>query len=156
VNDASGSLVTLPPMQLPMVDAAGGWIASAADMVRFLTNLDGCHGKPVLSAKTRELMREPPAAPLKPRDNGTWFGLGWDIVMEKGKTYGYYKEGSYQGMRTFMKRLPGGINWALLYNASMELDPVDKRMVATTAEEVQQLIDRFDKYPDIDLFDEWP
>jgi N-acyl-D-amino-acid deacylase len=152
----SGSLAPLPPLQLPMVDAAGGWVASAVDMVRFLTNLDGSRGKSVLKAKTRQLMREPPPAPLKPRDNGTWFGLGWDIIVEKGKAYGWYKEGSYQGMRTFMKRLPGGQNWALLYDASMEFDPIDLRMVASTGEEVHQLVERFDRYPDIDLFDDYP
>jgi len=152
----SGSLQPLPPMQLPMVDAAGGWIASVVDMVRFLCNLDSSRGKSVLSAKTREVMREPPPAPIKKRDSGTWFGLGWDIIVEKGKAYGWYKEGSYQGMRTFMKRLPGGLNWALMYNASMEFDPVDLRMVTSTAEEVHQLVERFDKYPDIDLFDDYP
>jgi N-acyl-D-amino-acid deacylase len=151
----AGSLQPLPPMQLPMVEAAGGWSGSVVDMVRLLTNLDGSRGKSVLSAKTRELMRDQPPAPLKPRDNGTWFGLGWDAVMEKGKAYGYFKEGSYQGMRTFMKRLPGGLNWALMYNASMEFDQVDMRMRAATAEEVHNLVDRFDKYPDIDLFDEF-
>src|SRR5262249_40424660 len=120
-----------------------------------LTNLDGSRGKSVLSVKTREQMRDQPPAPLKPRDNAIWFGLGWDAVMEKGKAYGYFKEGSYQGMRTFMKRLPGGLNWALLYNASMEFDQVDMRMRAATAEEVHNLVDRFDKYPDIDLFDDY-
>jgi N-acyl-D-amino-acid deacylase len=156
VRHLSGSLQPLPPMQLPMVDAAGGWVASVVDMARFLTNLDGSRGKSVLSAKTRELMRDAPPAPIKPRDNGTWFGLGWDIVVEKGKAYGWYKEGSYQGMRTFMKRLPGGLNWVLMYDASMEFDPVDKQMVTSTAEEVHGMVEKFDKYPDIDLFDEYP
>jgi N-acyl-D-amino-acid deacylase len=152
----AGSLQPLPPMQLPMVEAAGGWSGSVVDMLRFLTNLDGSRGKSVLNAKTRDLMRDQPPAPLKPRDNGTWFGLGWDSVMEKGAKYGYYKEGSYQGMRTFMKRLPGGANWALMYNASMEFDQVDMRMTASTAEEVHRFVENFDKYPDIDLFEEFP
>jgi hypothetical protein len=59
-------------------------------------------------------------------------------------------------MRTFMKRLPGGTNWALRYDASMEFDPLDLRMVASTAEEVHQLVEGFDKDPDIDLFDDYP
>jgi hypothetical protein len=28
-------------------------------------------------------------------------------------------------MRTFMKRLPTGVNWVLLYNAGMDFDPLD-------------------------------
>lgn len=160
VNEAirylAGTLLSLPAMRLPMVDATGGWTASVVDMVRFLTNLDGSRGKSVLSERTRKLMIEPPQAPLKPRPNGTWFGLGWDSVTLKGEQYGFYKEGSYQGMRTYMKRLPNGTSWALLYNASMEFDPQDMRAVAATISEVRKLVERVGKYPDIDLFKEFP
>ena len=110
----AGTLLSLPAMRLPMVNATGGWTASVVDMVRFLTNLDGSRGKSVLAEKTRKLMIEPPPEPLKPRPDGTWFGLGWDSVAVKGRTFGFYKEGSYQGMRTFMKRLPTGVCWAPL------------------------------------------
>ncbi len=151
-----GTLIPLPAMKLPMLDAAGGWSCTVVDMVRFLTNLDGSRGTPVLSEQMRKLMLEPPPEPLKPRDNGTYFGLGWDAVRVKDKAFTYFKDGSYQGMRTFMKRLPTGVNWALLYNASMEFDPQDMHLAASTIHEVRQLIERFDKYPDIDLFKEYP
>ena len=60
----TGSLIPLPPMLLPMVDATGGWSASVVDMARFLTNLEGTRGTPVLNEKTRRLMIEPPPAAL--------------------------------------------------------------------------------------------
>ena len=101
-------------------------------------------------------MLEPPPEPLAPRPNGSWYGLGWDSVIVTGKTYTYAKDGSYPGMRTFMKRMTGGASWALLYNASMEFDAVDMRINATTVHEVRQLVENFDKYPDIDLFKEYP
>jgi N-acyl-D-amino-acid deacylase len=151
----AGTLTTLPPMRLPMVDATGGWIASVVDVVRFLSNLDGSRGESVLSEKSRELMVEPPPKPLKPRPNGTYFGLGWDSVLKNDKAFGYFKDGSYQGMRTFMKRLPTGVNWALLYNASMEFDPLDMQTAASTVQAVRQLIENIGKYPDIDLFKEF-
>jgi N-acyl-D-amino-acid deacylase len=151
----AGTLNTLPPMLLPMVDAAGGWSGSVVDLARFLTNLDGSRGESVLSEKSRKLMMEQPPKPIKSRDNGTWFGLGWDSVVVKDKTFGYYKDGSYQGMRTFMKRLPTGINWALLYNASMEFDAVDMQIGASTVHHVRQLVEGVEKYPDIDLFKEY-
>ena len=99
-------------------------------MARFLANLDGSRGEPLLSEKARKLMVEPPPKPLKPRENGTYFGLGWDSVTVKDKAYGYFKDGSFQGMRTYMRRLPTGVNWALLYNASMEFDPQDRQIAA--------------------------
>jgi N-acyl-D-amino-acid deacylase len=152
----AGTLIALPPMLLPMVDATGGWSSSVVDMARFLTNLDGSRGEPVLGEKLRRLMLDPPPEPLKPRPNGTWFGLGWDSVVRTDTTFGYFKDGSYQGMRTFMKRLPTGVSWVLLYNASMEFDAADMQIAAATFREVHQLVERFDKYPDIDLFKEYP
>ena len=151
----SGTVTTLPPMRLPMVDATGGWSGSVVDLARFLTNLDGSRGEPVLSEKTRQLMLEPPPRPLQPRENGTYFGLGWDSVLVKDRAFGYFKDGSYQGMRTFMKRLPAGVNWALLYNASMEFDPLDMQIAGSTVQEVRKLVESHEKYPDIDLFKEY-
>jgi N-acyl-D-amino-acid deacylase len=152
----AGSLIPLPPMQMPMLDATGGWTCTAVDVARFLANLDGSRGEALLSEKARKLMIEAPPKPLKPRENGTYFGLGWDEVAVNDKGYTYFKDGSIQGMRTFMKRLPSGVNWALLYNASMEFDRLDAQVVGSTIQEVHELVEKFEKYPDIDLFKEYP
>lgn len=151
----AGSLIPLPPMRLPMIDAAGGWSASVVDLTRFLTNLDGSRGKPVLNEKSRKLMIEPPAQAIKARADGTYFGLGWDMVGIKDKMVGASKEGSLQGMRTLMRRMFSGVSWALLYNASMEFDRVDTLVVASAVKEVRDLVDGFEKYPDVDLFKEF-
>ena len=95
----AGSLIALPALLLPMVNAAGGWSASVVDMARFLTNLDGSRGESVLTEKSRKAMIEAPPQPLKPRENGTYFGLGWDAVAVKDGQYSYFKDGSCQGMR---------------------------------------------------------
>jgi N-acyl-D-amino-acid deacylase len=152
----AGSWIPLPPQQLPMVDAAGGWIASVVDLARFLTNLDGSRGEPVLNEKTRQLMLAPPPKPIKPREGGDYFGLGWDSVFVKERAFGYFKGGNYQGMRTFMKRLPTGVSWVLLYNASMDFDPQDMQVAGDTVRKARRLVEEFDKYPDIDLFKEYP
>jgi hypothetical protein len=125
------------------------------DVARFLTNLDGSRGESVLGEKARKWMLEVPPAPIKPRPDGTHFGLGWDSVIGDGKTFGYFKDGSYQGMRTFMKRLPNGVSWVLLYNASMDFDPLDMQIAAGTVHEVRRLVEKHDKYPDLDLFAEF-
>jgi N-acyl-D-amino-acid deacylase len=152
----SGTLTVLPPMRLPLADATGGWIASAVDLARFLTNLEGSRGEAVLKEKTWQSMLLPPPPPLKPRPDGTYFGLGWDSVQVKDTAVAYFKNGSNPGMRTFMKHLANGVNWVLLYNASMEFDPVDMQMLASTVQEVHQLVENLGKYPDIDLFKEFP
>jgi N-acyl-D-amino-acid deacylase len=156
VRHLAGTLIPLPPALLPMVDAAGGWSCSVVDVARFLTNLDGSRGQSVLKEKTRQEMLAPPPAPIKPRADGTYCGLGWDNVLIQENTFGYFKDGSYQGLRTFMKRLRNGVSWALLYNASMEFDPQDMQLASSTVHEARHLIEGFDKYPDIDLFKEFP
>jgi CubicO group peptidase (beta-lactamase class C family) len=155
VRYLAGTFIALPALLFPMISATGGWSASVVDMARFLTNLDGSRGEPVLSEKARKLMLEPPPRPLKPRPNGTYFGLGWDSVLVKDKAFGYFKDGSYQGMRTFMKRLPNGLNWVLLYNASFEFDPEDLQIAGNTVQEVRKLVEGIGKLPDIDLFKEY-
>jgi N-acyl-D-amino-acid deacylase len=151
----AGTLIALPPLEIQMVNAAAGWSASVVDMARFLTNLDGSRGDPVLSDKTRKLMLEQPPEPLKPLKDGTWVGLGWDQVMVKDKTFGYLKDGNSQGMRSFMKRLATGVSWVLLFNANMEFDPHDVGLARHAVEEVRKLVEEMDKYPDIDLFKEY-
>jgi CubicO group peptidase (beta-lactamase class C family) len=155
IRHLTGSLIPLPPMLLPMVNATGGWSASVIDMVRFLTNLEGSRGTPVLNEQTRRLMIEPPPAPLKVPASGSYVGLGWDSVIVQDKAYTVYKEGSYQGMRTFMKRLPTGVCWAIAYNASMDFDPVDMQIASGTVQEVRRLVEGAEKFPNIDLFKEY-
>ena len=77
----------------------------------------GSHGKPLLGEKTFQTMIELPPEPLKRRDNGTHIGLGWDnVILNEKKAYGYAKDGSWFGMRAFMKRMPNGVNAVLLFN----------------------------------------
>jgi CubicO group peptidase (beta-lactamase class C family) len=152
-----GTPVTLPPVQLPMIDASGGWSGCVVDLVRFLTNIDGSRGKPVLSEKARRWMFELPPKPLKPRDDGTYFGLGWDSVALNDKVFGCSKEGSLPGMRTLMRRKFNGMCWAMLFNSTMDFDQQDSQVVAKTIQEVHQLVESFDKkYADFDLFGEYP
>jgi N-acyl-D-amino-acid deacylase len=148
----AGTLTTLPPLEMPMLDATGGWLASPLDMIRFLTALDGSRGKPLLNEKMRRLMLEPPPKPVQPNEDGTYVGLGWDQVAVKDKNFGYLKGGSIPGERTAIKRRLDGVNWVLLFNASMEFDPQDVDHLSRGLKEVLQRIDRLDKFPDVDLF----
>ncbi len=109
----------------------------------------------VPTEKTFEAMLTAPPPPVKPRPNGTWTGLGWDTAVRTKTGYGFYKDGSWIGMKTFMKRSPDGICWALLFNASMEMDADDSKAVADALKRVWEKIEGFKKFPAIDLFDEF-
>lgn len=152
----AGSDNELPAWQQKYSDAAGGWTASAVDMVRILTAIDGSRDKAFLNETTFKKMIALPSAPLKPREDGTFVGLGWDSVIVTDKGYGYFKDGSWAGMRAFMKRLPNGVNWVLLFNASMNPDTVDTKIAADSVQEVRKTLEKLEKLPDFDLFPEYP
>ncbi len=142
-------------MNLPMAKAAAGWVATAPDMVRFLTALDGSRGKKFLKEETIACMLAPPPPPLKPRSNGSYPGLGWPTVVSSPKGYGYFHDGNWFGMRTFMKRNPArGLNVVLLLNASVQADPIDQQIARDAAKEIQQFIEETKEFPRVDLFSE--
>jgi N-acyl-D-amino-acid deacylase len=153
----AGNDTELPPWKQKYADAAGGWAISSVDMARFLTALDGSRGKALLDEKTFRQMIELPPKPLGPRENGTHVGLGWDSVVLPEKQFGYYKDGNWYGMRGFMKRQPNGVNWVLLFNASMQPDTLDAKTVADAVQDVRKNIEGIEKFAtDTDLFKEFP
>jgi N-acyl-D-amino-acid deacylase len=151
----AGTLLILPPIEMPMQEASGGWVASAIDMMRFVTALDGSRGKALLTEKSLRLMVEPPPKPLGPFPDGTHVGLGWDKVQVDGKRFGYFKSGNLPGERTFAKRRFDGVKWVLLFNASMDFDSQDGQRITNAVQRVHEKIERFEKYPDVDLFKEF-
>jgi CubicO group peptidase (beta-lactamase class C family) len=95
---------------------AGGWVLSPADMVRVLVAYDA--GK-IVSLASRAAMLERPAAPLRPRANGSAFGLGWDVVDRPGpdpNAVFYGKNGGINGSSTWIEHRPDGIDLAAFYN----------------------------------------
>lgn len=152
----AGTTTMLPPMDVRTVQAAGGWIMTATDLVRVLSALDGSRGKGMLTEKTFKLMLAPPPPPLTKRKDGTHPGLGWPTVYLGPKgTYGYFHDGQFHGMRTFMKRNERGVNWALLFNVTMQPDQVDAQLLRQAVEEVRRQVDAIGTYPDVDFFKEF-
>jgi N-acyl-D-amino-acid deacylase len=76
------------------LDAHGGWIASAADLVRFTMAVDGQRGSALLSPAALQTMITTP----RPKESG--IGSGWDM---KPVTAGL-------GWDT--KPVPGGVEWS--------------------------------------------
>jgi CubicO group peptidase (beta-lactamase class C family) len=141
-------------MNLPMAKAAAGWVATAPDMVRFLTALDGSRGKKFLKDETYASMVASPPPPLPARPNGNYPGLGWPTVVSTPKGFGYFHDGNWFGMRTLMKRNPSrGLNSVLLFNVSIQPDPIDNQIVLDAAREIQEQVEKIKDYPNVDLFE---
>jgi CubicO group peptidase (beta-lactamase class C family) len=136
-----------------MAKAAAGWTADATDMVRFMTALDGSRGKMFLKEGTYAAMVSPPVPPLPPRPNKSYPGLGWTAVIATPKGYGYFHDGNWFGMRTFMKRHSArGTNVVLLFNVSVQADSVDNQIMLDAAREVAEHVEKIKEFPKVDFF----
>jgi N-acyl-D-amino-acid deacylase len=135
--------------------ASGGWMSDAVDLARFLTSLDGTRGPRYLSAETIKIMLSPPPEPIKPRANGTYFGMGWDVVHHTANGVLYHKGGGLPGTATHIEHRPNGVNWVVLFNAS-RAKPVGPQWHEEFLKELRTAIDELPSWPDVDYFQRFP
>jgi N-acyl-D-amino-acid deacylase len=145
-------LKELPGGRGPVGPPAGSWIGSAVDLARFLTALDGSHGKPLLAPALQGQMLAAPPPPLKPRENGGHFGLGWDVVLAGGDGVRYSKNGGVPGIHAYIEHLPGGLDWVVLLNGGQH-QPDQPSPLGFCAKRLREAIRRTGHWPQRDLFE---
>jgi N-acyl-D-amino-acid deacylase len=115
---------------LESMDAHGGWLSSAPDLVRFATAFDDPRRCKVLKSKSIEILfaRPPGAAGRdrngKPRD--AYYACGWMVrpVDEKGHANTWHA-GSLPGTSTLLVRRHDGLTWAVLFNSRTSAKKVE-------------------------------
>ncbi len=135
-----------------MSNAAGGWLASSVDVVRFLVAIDGSGGKPFLSDAMFEQMVAEPPPPLGPRPNNSWFGLGWDQVRPVGDRCMFSKNGGLPGISTFIQHQADGVDWALLFNARPHHEEGEPALLGAARKEIERAIHETQRWPEVDFF----
>lgn len=101
---------------LEAMDAHGGWLASAPDLLRFAAALDFPKNPPLLNSDIAETLTEPPAPPIK-TEGPVYYGCGWlvRLVGKQGLTNRWHN-GSLPGTNTWLIRRWDGLAWAALFN----------------------------------------
>jgi hypothetical protein len=123
-------------------------------LARFLTALDGTRGAAFLPpALMREMLAAPPA-PVKPRKNGSHFGLGWDTVRVTSKGANYTKNGGVPGYRAYIGHTADNVDWAVLFNGGTGDEA--EHEIADAANHIQQEIERVEQWPKGNLFSRYP
>ncbi|MEE4116835.1 MAG: serine hydrolase domain-containing protein [Marinilabiliaceae bacterium] len=118
---------------------AGGWIATAPDLLKFIRAIDGFSDvEDILSPQTVKFMTD--------NSNG-WAPVGW-----KGSTAnGYWwRTGSFAGTSAMVRRYPDGMIWVALFNTNtwkQSKFPSDVSSMLTRA------ISRTNNWTDEDLFE---
>lgn len=101
------------------MDAAGGWVGTALDLVKFAASFDD-RDRPLLSPESVETTFGPPDAPVARRFDGSvsrsYYGCGWQVRHFRdgfnASHTGVFKPGS----GTLMARRRGGFCWVVLCN----------------------------------------
>ena len=137
------------------LDAVGGWISTAPDLLRFLHLFDGPPEKRLLEEDTLALMLSQPTDVKRGPKGARWYGMGWLVYDPPGeRPPNIWHNGSLPGTETLLVRRSGGVSWAVLFNArydqegnrlSDEIDP----LLHEAAKQVR-VWPEFDLFPDDD------
>lgn len=156
VVDNTRALVALPygAWNLENMDAHGGWLASAVDIVRFASTFDDPNSSPVLNAQSMEILFGLPEN-IAPEDYETgdyYYACGWAV-----RDYGVdgrntWHDGSLPGTSTLLVRRRDGISWCVLFNqrddpSGLNYGEIDG-LLHTAADAVTD-------WPTHDLFDQY-
>jgi N-acyl-D-amino-acid deacylase len=134
------------------LDAHGGWIASAQDLVRFVLAVDGTKGDALLTPEmvsAMETTARPPSAAAGAGNVEESLGLGWNSVPQDDG-YEWSHAGALVGSNSaWVVRKPDGITLAYMFNSLPEnyggfFNQINPRL--------QDLIESTSEWPDVDLF----
>ncbi|MDX2068849.1 MAG: serine hydrolase [Haliscomenobacter sp.] len=96
---------------LEAMDAHGGWVATARDLVRLLVAVDGFASKPdILNSSSISNM-------VKPATTSSFYAKGWQV---NNNNNNWWHTGSLDGTASIIVRSSGGFTWALLMNKRVD------------------------------------
>jgi len=139
--DGSGEVVPIyyGGNNIELLGPAGGWVASAPELIKFLTAIDGFPEQPdILAPETILQMADP---------NLAGKGLfGW----RGSDRYGtWWRTGYLTGSSALMVRQQDGLNWVVMMNTSTYKHSRIHRYVSGM---MFNAVNRVDAWPAIDLF----
>lgn len=130
------------PMRV--MDAHGGWIASAVDLVRFAGSLD----RALKPESIRTMFARQPGVlghDAKGNPKPAFYALGW-MVRPQEQGANTWHGGSIQGTSTLLVGRHDGFHWAILFNTNS--NPEDKRLASLIDGPMHGVINSVTKWPD--------
>lgn len=105
---------------MPSLDAHGGWIASARDLLKFALAIDGKRGDALLTedaVAAMETTKRPPSAAAGAGNADTSLGLGWNSLPQDDG-YEWSHAGALEGSNcSWLVRKPDGTTLAWVFNS---------------------------------------
>jgi CubicO group peptidase (beta-lactamase class C family) len=141
---------------LETMDANGGWIASAVDLLRLATALDDPEKCPILRKATIDAMLAPPPGRVGHRRSGearpSYYACGWNVRPTVGSPGRCTKShsGLLAGSSTLLVGREDGIDWAAVFNC--DADKNGRQFAGMIGPLLDKAADEVKSWPDIDLF----
>lgn len=106
---------------LEAMDAHGGWISSATDLIKFAAGMEKSEELGLFSKENAQRLYQPPAAPVSRKEGklkAAYYGGGWMVRPggSKNPKPNLWHGGSLPGTSTLLVRRRDGISWAVLFN----------------------------------------
>jgi N-acyl-D-amino-acid deacylase len=131
------------------MDSHGGWLASAVDLVKFVSAVDDRPGSAdILRSETIKLMLERPDL-QQYAGKDEYYAKGWDVDSEEGN---WRHAGALWGNSAFIMRAgKEGLNWAATFNLLpwREMENYFKELIHET---FWQAAEGVKAWPEHDLF----
>ncbi len=140
------------------MDANGGWIASAVDLLRFATALDDPEKCPILRRETIAAMLAPPPGSVGHRPDGkpksSFYACGWNVQPIPGQPSRCTKwhSGLLAGSSTLLVCRQDGIDWAAVFNC--DADKTGRQFAGAIDPLLNKGADEIRAWPEIDLFED--
>jgi CubicO group peptidase (beta-lactamase class C family) len=138
------------------MDANGGWIASAVDLLRFAVALDDPKRCPILNEQSVYDLLAPPPGAIGHRPNGrakpVYYACGWDVRPSSRQpgTFTKWHSGLLAGTSTLLVCRDDGIDWAILFNRDAGKD--GKNYAGLIDPLLHEPVNEIKDWPDVDLF----
>ena len=140
------------------LDAHGGWIASAVDLVRFACAFDDPERCAVLRKTSIATMFARPAGLAgHDRDGGpkpAFYACGWMVrPLPEVPGENHWHTGSLPGTSTILVRRHDGLRWAVLFNQRVSTG--SRHVAATIDPLVHRAANAVKTWPPVDLFEKY-
>ena len=137
-------------------EAAGAWVTTPIELLRFVNGIDGVHGGPLLQPATIQLMQaEAPAFAGTPG----FYGLGFDMHTTTNGGLNWFKDGGLAGTAAYLFKGANKMDFAVVFNSApsgalddgssntFESDYVAQIQAAIAAVTTWPTADQFATYP---------
>jgi CubicO group peptidase (beta-lactamase class C family) len=132
------------------MDSHGGWLATAADLVRFSSSFDVQTSSPLLPLQWIDTMWSQPPEITGPPPS-YYYGAGWLVRPLGGDTYNAWHDGSLVGTFSYTVRRADGYCWAVIFNRRDDVGDVPNYYNIDA--EMNNAINTIANWPTNDLFD---